>query len=136
MDRKIISILLADEHPLYREALAMALSQSPSFLVIGQCGNGPDAEQLYDDLRPDILVIDITMQTTKGFLTTSRILMSHPDARIIWMSTFFKEAYVSRIPGSGALGYITKSMSHLEMLEAIRKVYEGEVYICQKPGRE
>jgi len=136
MHRNFISILLADEHRLYREALSMALSQSPSFKVIGQCGNGPEAEQAFAELQPDILLLDITMRTMKGFETSSHVRSKHPEARIIWLSTFYKEGYVSRLPGSGVRGYITKSMSHLDMLQAIRKVHEGEIYICPKPGQD
>ena len=132
MNSSPISILLADEHKMYREALALTLTQDPRIRIIGQCGNGPDAEKLFTALRPDIALIDITVYAARGFATTTRILSLYPDARIIGLSTFFTHAYASRILASGGKGYLTKSMSYVHILEAIRRVFEGETYLCNE----
>lgn len=128
MNRDLISVLLADEHEMYREALALTLAHDPSIQVIGQCGNGPEAEQLFRSLQPDLVLIDVTVRADKGFATTSRILEEHPEAKVIWLSTFFTEACSSRLVPAGVRGYMTKSMSYLQILDAIHKVHEGEVY--------
>jgi DNA-binding NarL/FixJ family response regulator len=132
MDTKPISVLLADEHTMYREALARTLSKSPSLRIIGQCGNGPEAEKLYGVLRPDITLIDITVYAARGFTTATLILNKYPEAKVIGLTTFFIAAYASRILSSGAKGYVTKSMSYVHLLEAVRKVYEGETYLCNE----
>lgn len=127
-----ISVLLADEHKMYREALAATLSQDSRIQVIGQCGNGQDAEKLFGSLRPDITLIDITVHAARGFTTAAHILALYPDARIIGLSTFFTHAYALRIVASGGKGYLTKSMSYVHILEAIRRVFEGETYLCNE----
>jgi DNA-binding NarL/FixJ family response regulator len=127
-----ISVLLADEHKMYREALALTLSQDPRIRVIGQCGNGVEAESLFSSLKPDIALIDITVHAARGFTTANHILSKYPEARIIGLSTFFTHAYAMRIVATGGKGYLTKSMSYVHILEAIRKVYEGETYLCNE----
>jgi DNA-binding NarL/FixJ family response regulator len=130
MNRQPISVILADEHKLYREALALTLTQDPRIRVIGQCGNGPEAEQLFTSLLPDVAMIDITVHAARGFATAVQILALHPNARIIGLSTFFTHAYAARIVAYGGKGYLTKSMSYIHILEAICKVYEGGTYLC------
>jgi two-component system, NarL family, response regulator DegU len=127
-----ISVLLADEHKMYREALALTLSQDSRIQVVGQCGNGLEAEKLFSSLRPDIALIDITVHAARGFTTAGHILALFPDARIIGLSTFFTHAYALRIVASGGKGYLTKSMSYVHILEAIRRVFEGETYLCNE----
>ena len=123
MNQEYISILLADDHKIYREALALILNKDPSFRIVGQCGNGPEAAWLYLDLRPDIILIDITMQTARGFDTAGKILSACPEASIIGLSTFFIESWSQRVMASGAKGYLARSMSYTDMLEGIRKVH-------------
>jgi DNA-binding NarL/FixJ family response regulator len=132
MDTNLISVLLADEHTMYREALARTLGKSPSLRIIGQCGNGPEAEKLYSALQPDITLIDVTVYSARGFTTARHILDKHPEAKVIGLTTFFIAAYASRILSSGAKGYVTKSMSYIHLLDAVRKVYEGETYLCNE----
>ena len=132
MRQEHISIVLADEHPLYREALAVSLRQSSQIRVIGQSSTGPQAEELFRSLRPDILVIDVTMHTSKGFETSDSILRWDPGARIIWLSTFLRESYYKRAHESGIKGYLAKSMSFAQMLEAIWAVYHGQSYLSRQ----
>ena len=132
MNGNFISILLADDHKMYREALARIVNKDPSFSIIGQCGNGPEAARLFGDLRPDIVLIDITMQPARGYATTRKILSAYPQARIIGLSTFFIDACSRRVMASGAKGYLTRSMPYPNILEGIRKVHEGETYLCSK----
>lgn len=136
MNSDTISILLADEHEMYREALALTLGHTSSIQVIGQCGNGPEAERLFGSLRPDIVLIDITVQADKGFSTTGRILAEYPEARIIWLSTFFIDSYSSRLAPSGARGYMTKSMPYQQMLEVIHTVHGGGLYAGEQAQPE
>lgn len=132
MSREPISVLLADEHTLYREALALSLAHASSITVAGQCGNGPEARQLFHTLQPDILLVDITVRAERGFATTHQVLTEYPDAKVIWISTFFVEAYSRRISEAGTRGYLTKSMSYLDIVEAIHKVKAGEIFIGDK----
>jgi DNA-binding NarL/FixJ family response regulator len=125
-------MLLADEHKMYREALALTLSQDPRIRVVGQCGNGPEAEKFFSTLKPDIALIDITVHAARGFNTAARIIALYPEARIIGLSTFFTHTYALRIVASGGKGYLTKSMSYIHILEAIRRVSEGETYLCNE----
>ena len=132
MNSQPITVLLADEHKMYREALALTLSQDPRIQVVGQCGNGLEAEKLFGTLKPDIALIDITVHAARGFTTAAHIIALYPEARIIGLSTFFTHAYAMRIVASGGKGYLTKSMSYVHMLEAIRRVAEGETYLCSE----
>lgn len=135
MDSRAISVLLADEHKMYREALSLTFAHSTSLRVIGQCGNGPEALAAYEKLHPDILILDITMQSMRGFTTTEQILTRFPEAKIIWMSTFFNNFFYNKLAESGVRGYMTKSMSHLLMIEAIEKVFNGATYWCDRPEK-
>ena len=127
-----ISVALADEHQLYRKALALTLTQSPNILVIGETGNGSAAEALYGSVKPDIMIIDITVNSSNGFTTTENILAVWPEARLVLLSTFFVAALSTRIKRLGARGYLTKSMSYQDIVEAIRKIYEGESYFIDQ----
>ena len=132
MGIKKISILLADDHHLYREALSIALLRDKEIQITGLCGNGPDAEKMFGSLQPDILLLDITQLPARGFSTSEKILALYPDARIIALSTFFIDTYAERILTGGIKGYLVKSMSHLHILAAIRRVYTGGTYICNR----
>ena len=81
--------------------LALTLSRDSHIHVIGQCGNGQEAEKLFSSLRPDIALIDITVHAARGFTTAAHILALYPDARIIGLSTFFTHAYALRIVAFG-----------------------------------
>jgi DNA-binding NarL/FixJ family response regulator len=129
MKQEHISVVLADEHELYREALASSLSHSRRIAIIGQSGTGPQAAVLFRELRPDILLIDITMFTSKGLETSGQILAEYPEARIIWLSTFIREAWYLKAKDSGIRGYLAKSMSYLQILDAIQAVFEGKKYL-------
>lgn len=129
---KPISVLLADEHKMYREALALTLNMDARIHVAGQCGNGAEAERLFSSLEPDIALIDITVHAARGITTASQILVTHPHARIIGLSTFYTNAYASRIMAAGGKGYLTKAMSYIHILEAILRVFAGETYLCSE----
>ncbi|MBS1662098.1 MAG: response regulator transcription factor [Bacteroidetes bacterium] len=133
MTHKHISIVLADEHALYREALATSLEQSHLITIVGQSGTDEQAEHLFRELQPDILLIDITMHTSKGIETSTRILANYPNARIIWLSTFIREAYYLRAKASGIRGYLAKSMPYPQIMEAIQTVYSGRKYLRITP---
>lgn len=133
MDSRPISLLLADEHQMYREALALTLSHNTTLTIAAQCGNGSEVIQEYEKHQPDVVILDITVQSLKGFDTTSQLLALHPQARIIWMSTFFNKFFFDKLAGSGVRGYMTKSMSHLLMIKAVQKVYNGETFIYDHP---
>jgi DNA-binding NarL/FixJ family response regulator len=132
MTQEHISLLLADEHQLYREALATTLMQSRMIHIAAQSSTGPQAEQLFHALRPDILLIDVTMHSSLGLETSSRILSVNPNAKIIWFSTFLRDIYYNRAKENGIRGYLAKSMSYQQILEAITAVHQGNIYLSRQ----
>jgi DNA-binding NarL/FixJ family response regulator len=121
----MIRVLVADDHPFVRAAVAELLKSAEGVELIGQCSDGAEVVQVADALAPDVIVMDVDMPIQSGFEATRQLMMRHPDLRVIILS-------VSVVTGggpetaarSGAVGYILKGQpAHL--LEAVRAVATG-----------
>src|ERR1700722_1837974 len=124
---KVIRVLIADDHPVVREGLVTILKSEKDIIVVAEAADGKEACELYHELAPDVLLLDLRMPGKDG-LQVITDLMSHgePRPRIIAMTTYESEADVRRVLKAGAKGYVVKGADPWQIREAIRKVAAGQ----------
>ncbi len=127
-----ISVLLVDDHEVVRAGYNRLLEATPDITVIAEASDGETAYSLFQQHQPDVLVMDLSMPGIGGLEACRRILASHPDARILVFSVYENEIFLSRALDMGVLGYISKRSASQVMIEAIRQVAGGAVYVGQE----
>lgn len=123
------TVLIVDDHPAVREALAFRVSQAPDLAVCGEAADETAAVRLFDELQPDVAVVDISLKAGDGLDLIKRVRARHPAARILVWSMHSEALYAERALRAGALGYITKEQATGQIVEAIRQVLAGRVYL-------
>ncbi len=126
-------IVIADDHVVVRRGLEMLLNYQHDIEVVGVAGDGQQAYELVGELHPDIILLDISMPPGEsGIVSAGRIHMDYPDTKIIMVTMYDDREYLMYTIQSGATGYILKNAPEEELLEAIRTVYNGGVYISKE----
>jgi DNA-binding NarL/FixJ family response regulator len=128
-DPKTIQIMLVDDQRLMREGLRTLLELENDLAVIFEAEEGQSALKAYDELHPDVVLMDIRMPGLDGVETTRRMIARWPDAKVVILTTFDDDAYVFDALRAGALGYLLKDVSGHELAEAVRKVAGGGALI-------
>jgi two-component system response regulator DegU len=123
MDR--ITLLIVDDHPIYRQGLARLFQHEPGFECVGTAADGAEAIRLCKELEPDIVLMDVNMPKLNGRQATREIHKLFPKMAIIMLSTFEYEAYVLDSLRSGASAYILKTEPFEKIVSAIRLVHGG-----------
>jgi DNA-binding NarL/FixJ family response regulator len=126
-----IRILAADDHPLIRAGLVSFLATEPGLEVVAEVGNGEEALEKYRELRPDIVLMDLSMPVMDGLAATKAIHDEFPDARVIVLTTYGGDEDIHRALDAGAMGYLVKDMVAEEVLNIIRTVHAGRRGIPQ-----
>lgn len=124
-----IRVLVADDHPILREGVAAILSLQKDMEVAAEAETGAQAVQLYDDLRPDIVLMDLRMPGMNGVEAIEKIRRAHPEARIIVLTTYSGDAKALEAMRAGAAGFLLKSSLRRELLDAIRAVHRGQRHL-------
>lgn len=127
--KRAVGILLVDDHAVVRAGFRMLLSASPGIEVIGEAERGEQAIRLYQEVKPDVLVMDLSMPGIGGLETIRRIVQRDAGAKILVFSVHQEQVYVSRALDAGALGYITKNSAPGILTEAIAAVLQGVIYV-------
>ena len=127
--RKRARVLIVDDHPVVRYGLLQLLSSEPDFEVCGEAASAQEALALVNQRKPDIAVVDISLQGTNGIELIKQIHAVHPEARILVSSMHDETLFAERALRAGASGYINKQMAMPEMVGAIRRVLSGKVYL-------
>jgi two-component system response regulator NreC len=127
--KKIISIVLADDHPVVRDGLRRILETNNFARIAGEASTGDEALELVESLKPAIAIIDIVMPGINGVELTRMIKKKAPDTRIIVLSMYPQENYVLGALRNGADGYIIKDSGAQEIMLAIQTVLEGKRYL-------
>ena len=121
-----LTILIADDHPLLREALRHALESEKDVDVIAEAGEGEEAVRLASELKPDVVVMDIVMPKLNGIEATKKIKEIAPNIAILIRTAYDDEEYVLGLLDAGAAGYLLKSARGRDLVEAIRAIRSGE----------
>ena len=126
MDSERIRLLIADDHPLYRDGMHGLLDSVPDTEVIGEASTGEEAITLAENLQPDVILMDIKMPGINGVQAMREILNTSPHIRILIVSMLEDDDSVFAAMRAGARGYVPKGANQAEMLRAIRAVANGE----------
>jgi DNA-binding NarL/FixJ family response regulator len=124
-----IKVLIADDHTMFREGMRSLLQKELNILIIGEADNGRDAVRLAVELKPDVVVMDITMPDLNGMEATRKIKKAIPQTRVICLSMHSDRRYVVDMFRAGASGYLIKSCAYKELTDAINIVAENQVYV-------
>ena len=130
-----IRVLIADDHAVVREGIRHVLSSEDGFEIVGEASNGADAVKLAAALRPDVVVLDLTMPELSGLEAAARIRQGGASVKVLILSIHDHEEYMSRSMRAGAQGYLRKDSSPAELRRAIRKLYEGGTYFSAAVAR-
>jgi CheY-like chemotaxis protein len=118
--QKVIRILLADDHAVVRDGLTRLLRNEPGMEVVGQAADGLEVVQMALQLKPDIILMDVSMPYLSGVDVTRRLTQQVPGIRVIGLSMHRQEDIASAMIGAGAIAYLTKSMEPEDLVTAIR----------------
>jgi len=124
-----IRILLADDHPMFREGVAHSLGSEPDLEVIAQTASGEEAVELAQRLTPDVALLDITMPGMGGIEAAARIAASVPDVRILMLTVSEDKDNLLAALKAGAHGYVLKGASASELRAIVRRVAGGEAFV-------
>jgi len=124
-----IRLLVVDDHPLFRQGVVASLSAEPDLVVVGEASSGEEAQKLAGDLLPDVLLMDITMPGLGGIAAARQINASWPVVRIVMLTVSEDQDNLMAALKAGARGYVLKGVSARELVNAVRTVAGGDVYI-------
>lgn len=127
-----ISIMLVDDHAILISGLKLLLQKRSSYQVVGVAEDGYKAIELYDKLKPDILLLDISLPGMDGLQVLKKIKLRYEQAKVIILTMYEDEEYVSLIMKAGASGYVPKVAVDEELYSAIDAVMEGYIYLRPK----
>ncbi len=125
-----IRILIADDHPVVRSGLESMLSKQPDFEVAGEADNGHEAVKLTDELRPDVVLMDLRMPEMDGVAATKEIRARRPEANVLVLTTYDSDADILRAVEAGATGYLLKDSPREELYEAVRAAASGRALLA------
>ena len=126
---KRIRILLADDHAVVRQGFKMILAEQADMEIVGEAGNGRETVELAEQLKPDVVVMDVAMPELNGIEATRRLGESVPHARVVALSMHKDSVYVREMLRAGARGYLLKDSVAGDLVSAVRAVASGEGYI-------
>jgi DNA-binding NarL/FixJ family response regulator len=127
-DRQRIRVFIVDDDPIVRTSLRTILDAQGDIKVCGDCGNGHEACRLFDERRPDILLMDIQMPECGGIEAAEMIIAAHPQARIVFLTTFSDDEYIVAALRLGACGYLIKQ-EVANIAPALRSVMAGQMVL-------
>jgi two-component system NarL family response regulator len=126
---KPIRIVLADDHPLIREAVGNLIKGAPEFELVGEAANGKECLARVQELSPDVLLLDIAMPEMNGEQVARQLLQRFPKLKIIALSGYTDRQFVRAMIKAGAKAYVVKSASGRELINALRAVASGKNYL-------
>lgn len=124
-----VRIVLADDHAILRSGLRALLDAEPDMGVVAEAADGQEAIERCVQFKPDVLVLDLSMPGLSGIQALPQILQRSPDCKVLVLTMLTEEQYVLQALRAGASGYVPKSAADTELIDAIRTVAEGKVYL-------
>ena len=126
MTRPKVRVLAVDDQRVVREGLAMLLGLLPDVEVVGTASDGAEALDLAEQLRPDVILMDLRMPRVDGVEATRRLRASHPEVKVVVLTTYADDRSVIEALRAGALGYLTKDAGADEIQQALQRVADGQ----------
>jgi DNA-binding NarL/FixJ family response regulator len=127
-----IKILLVDDHPLVRQGLADMIGRHPDLKVCGEAENEPEALELIGSVQPDVAIVDISLENGSGIELVKSIKAIHPEVKSLVLSMHDESLYAERALRAGARGYIMKREAAKKIIDGIRAVMAGHLFISEK----
>jgi DNA-binding NarL/FixJ family response regulator len=128
----MIKILLVDDHPLVREGLANLIHQHPDLQVCGEAAGEPEALQLVGSVQPDVAVVDLSLENGSGLELIKSIKAKHPTVAMLALSMHEESLYAERAIRAGARGYLMKREAAKKVIQGIRAVLVGQLFVSEK----
>ena len=129
MSNNSITICLADDHTIVRQGLAKLLEGEPDFQVVGEAENGREAVAKVEELKPDIVIMDIAMPMLNGIEATRQIKKVCPKTKVIILSMYSHEHYIHELLETGVSGYLLKDSSGRDIINAIHAAIKDETFL-------
>ena len=126
------TVLLADDHTLVRAGIRSLIEELPDVTIVAETSNGREAVRLAASLRPELVVMDISMPELNGIEATARMHEEAPASRVLILSMHSSEDFVRRALAAGASGYLVKDSAPLELKLAVEAICRGEVYVSSR----
>jgi two-component system, NarL family, nitrate/nitrite response regulator NarL len=128
----MIRVVLADDHPIYRDGLARTLGDAPDITVVGMAADGEDAAEVVARTRPDVVLLDVSMPKGGGIAALTRIMQMDAPPRVAMLTASEEDDDLMQSVKLGALGYILKGVGAGELVEVVRDLHAGRTYVS--PG--
>ncbi|MFH0733187.1 MAG: response regulator transcription factor [bacterium] len=132
----MIRVLLADDHSLFRDGIKAIFENNSKIQIIGEADDGFSLIKKYFEMKPDIVISDISMPNKNGPDAAKAILLKDKNARIIFLSQYTLDNYVYEVIQSGAVGLLSKNIIKAELIMAINEVYKGNNYFVGRTKEE
>lgn len=128
----MIDVLVVDDHELVREGICSLLESEEDIRVLGVAGNGREAMRLAEKLQPAIILMDVSMPEMNGMDATSQICHELPGCKVIGLSMYSDKRFVNGMLKAGARGFLLKECAYQELIQAVRAVAVGQLYLSPK----
>ncbi len=135
MTDRTISIFLADDHTIVRQGLAKLVEGEPTFQVVGEAENGWEAVNMVEKLKPDVVIMDISMPLLNGIEATRLIKKNRPDTKIIILSMHAHDRFIGELFNLGVSGYLLKDSTGSDIIRAISTAVKGDTYLSPSISR-
>jgi DNA-binding NarL/FixJ family response regulator len=132
----VTRVLIADDHGVVREGLARLLPTAGDLEVVGTASDGAEAVTLYEEHRPDVVLMDLSMPDVDGTEATRRIVASNPEAAVVILTSFSDREQILAALDAGAIGYLLKDAGPAELIDGVRAAARGESPLHPKAARE
>ena len=136
MTKSPIRVMIVDDHPLVREGIRSIVAGEEGFEIVAEAGSGEEAVEVAGQLRPDVVILDLSMPGEGGLSAVARLREVAPTARSLVLSVHDHPEYVLEAVRAGAQGYIRKDTSPAELRQAIRTVHRGEAFFSSPVARQ
>jgi two-component system, NarL family, nitrate/nitrite response regulator NarL len=125
-----VRVLIAEEHPLYREGVVRAIKERPELELVGEAADGGQALTLINELQPDVAVLDVKMPELDGLQVANAVARDALRTRVLMLSAFLERQIVFQAVAAGAAGYLSKDADRLEITDAILAVHRGDTVLA------
>ena len=132
MSKKAYRVLIVDDHPIVREGLDRLLSRETDLVVCGQAEDAPQALELLDKADPDLAIVDISLASGNGLDLVRQMRSANAEIRILVSSMHDETLYAERALRAGARGYINKQQATEKIVEALRRILDGRIYLSER----